>query len=1007
MPTAAAGVAGAAAALLVLAAALAFPACAEALTRPQDLAALQAFAGRLTDPGALPWHEDADPCDGAYLAHVHCAPDPASDGLDAVVGLYLDDLGLEGSVSPALGNLTLLQDLYLGGNALGGEFPALGSMPTLKKLGLLSNHFSSLGKGLFTGLPNLDYLVLLNNTNLGGGAGFQLPDDFGALSQLTVLDLSNTSLTGPIPALLFGLSSLTNVSLALNSLTGGLPSSFDGAHFPNLVSLRLNNNKLTGLIPSSLATISGLYELFLHGNVLTGPIPPALGQLVSLQSLMLEYNNLVGPVPGFMSRFNAAYYLTGNGFCSLVGQSCAAETMALLAFASAVNYDTQLSSWVGNKPCGTVWKYVGCNSAGHVTRLSPSHLDLQGTLSPSLASLSYLMYLDVSNNRLAGSVSPLFTLLPELLVFNVANNNLTGVFPLFNATRVAVTNGGNRFILPPSSQPSAPPITPPSLAPVVPSLPSAPPSPGTPSSPPSPSTTPNNAPGTPPAPGAGPPGPSAPPAPGTPSPTPGSGSPSSGSPSGPSPPGVPSSPAPPPLTSPSGSGGASPLPGPASPPPVAQAPVPTPAPSPAASPDPGQGVGGRSSASSSILVAAIVVPSIVVALALVVFCVILLCKRRRRNNGLRRVSSPSNLAGLNSKGGSASISSRSLIGTSALALAPLSGSLTKFSITTQDDNAVSSPVNSEYGDMSIKLEVIQAATNNFADQNIVGRGGFGTVYYGLLHDGTKVAVKRMEAGALSQKALKEYAAEISVLGKLRHRHLVGLLGFCVDGFERLIVYEFMTQGPLSRHLFEYRRWNLQPLDWRTRISIALDVARGIDYLHSLAYKSFIHRDLKPSNILLDDSFRAKVSDFGLVKLAPEGLHSIETRIAGTFGYLAPEYAEESMHLASWFMPIIQDRAAVLQVLDPSLNVGREALESMYQIAELAGHCCARDPRQRPQMSDAVALLTPHVQQWKPQDPLEDATGGIDTGISLAQALQQWQDMAEGDELPAAYGGFGS
>jgi len=196
----------------------------------------------------------------------------------------------------------------------------------------------------------------------------------------------------------------------------------------------------------------------------------------------------------------------------------------------------------------------------------------------------------------------------------------------------------------------------------------------------------------------------------------------------------------------------------------------------------------------------------------------------------------------------------------------------------------------EAGNMVISIQVLRNVTNNFSEENILGRGGFGTVYKGELHDGTKIAVKRMESGPVGEKGLTEFMSEIAVLTKVRHRHLVALLGYCVDGNERLLVYEYMPQGTLSRHLFNAREESLKPLQWTRRLTIALDVARGVEYLHSLAHQSFIHRDLKPSNILLGDDMRAKVSDFGLVRLAPEGKFSVETKLAGTFGYLAPEYA---------------------------------------------------------------------------------------------------------------------
>jgi serine/threonine protein kinase len=196
----------------------------------------------------------------------------------------------------------------------------------------------------------------------------------------------------------------------------------------------------------------------------------------------------------------------------------------------------------------------------------------------------------------------------------------------------------------------------------------------------------------------------------------------------------------------------------------------------------------------------------------------------------------------------------------------------------------------EAGNLIISVQVLRKVTNDFAPQNELGRGGFGTVYKGELEDGTKIAVKRMEGGVISNKAVEEFEAEIAVLSKVRHRHLVSLLGYSIEGSERLLVYEYMPQGALSRRLFHWKSLNLEPLSWTRRLIIALDVARGMEYLHNLARETFIHRDLKSSNILLGDDFRAKVSDFGLVKLAPDGQKSVATKLAGTFGYLAPEYA---------------------------------------------------------------------------------------------------------------------
>lgn len=327
------------------------------------------------------------------------------------------------------------------------------------------------------------------------------------------------------------------------------------------------------------------------------------------------------------------------------------------------------------------------------------------------------------------------------------------------------------------------------------------------------------------------------------------------------------------------------------------------------------------------------------------------------------------------------------------------------------------------GNMVISIQVLRNVTNNFSEDNILGQGGFGTVYKGELHDGTKIAVKRMEGSVIVGKGLTEFKSEIAVLTKVRHRHLVALLGYCLDGNEKLLVYEYMPQGTLSRHLFNWAQEGLKPLEWTKRLTLALDVARGVEYLHTLAHQSFIHRDLKPSNILLGDDMRAKVADFGLVRLAPEGKGSIETRIAGTFGYLAPEYAvtgrvttkvdvfsfgvilmeiitgrkaldesqpEESMHLVTWFKRMHINKETFRKAIDPALDLDEETLSSISTVAELAGHCCAREPYQRPDMGHAVNVLSSLVELWKPTETTSDDIYGIDFDMSLPQALKKWQ-----------------
>ncbi|KAK9065055.1 hypothetical protein SSX86_016438 [Deinandra increscens subsp. villosa] len=331
----------------------------------------------------------------------------------------------------------------------------------------------------------------------------------------------------------------------------------------------------------------------------------------------------------------------------------------------------------------------------------------------------------------------------------------------------------------------------------------------------------------------------------------------------------------------------------------------------------------------------------------------------------------------------------------------------------------------EAGNMVISIQVLKNVTNNFCQDNILGKGGFGTVYKGELHDGTKIAVKRMESGVVSDKGLDEFKSEIAVLTKVRHRHLVTLLGYCLDGNERLLVYEYMPQGTLSRFLFDRQEEDLKPLEWTKRLIIALDVARGVEYLHGLAQQSFIHRDLKPSNILLGDDMRAKVADFGLVRLAPDGKTSLVTRLAGTFGYLAPEYAvmgrittkidvfsfgvilmelitgrraldetqqEESVHLVHWFRRMYINKDTFRKAIDPTLDLDEEALASVSTVAELAGHCCASEPHQRPDMNHAVNVLSSLAELWKPFEPDPDDIYGIDLDMTLPQAIKKWQAL---------------
>ncbi|KAF3595709.1 hypothetical protein DY000_02024976 [Brassica cretica] len=424
----------------------------------------------------------------------------------------------------------------------------------------------------------------------------------------------------------------------------------------------------------------------------------------------------------------------------------------------------------------------------------------------------------------------------------------------------------------------------------------------------------------------------------------------------------------------------------------------------------GGGGCGESSKKSSIV--RIILPVLVGALCLIGLGVCLYAKKRRRP---AKVQSPNTNMVIHPHHSGDS---------DAIELAVAAESSYSHSGSTNSDIHVV-----ESGNLVIPIQVLRSVTNNFSQENILGTGGFGVVYKGELNDGTKIAVKRMESSAsvVSDKGLAEFKSEIDVLTKMRHRHLVALLGYCLDGNERLLVYEYMPRGTLSQHLFHWKEEERKPLDWTRRLAIALDVARGVEYLHTFAHRSFIHRDLKPSNILLGDDMRAKVSDFGLVRLAPEGNYSIETRVAGTFGYLAPEYAvtgrvttmvdiyslgvilmelvtgrkaldvtqrEDSVHLVTWFRRVaaskVRDENAFKNAIDPNIKLDEETLASVEKVWELAGHCCAREPYQRPDMSHIVNVLSSLTVQWKPTDVEPDDLNGIDYDLPLPQAVKNWQ-----------------
>ncbi|XP_019429576.1 PREDICTED: serine/threonine-protein kinase PBS1 isoform X2 [Lupinus angustifolius] len=283
---------------------------------------------------------------------------------------------------------------------------------------------------------------------------------------------------------------------------------------------------------------------------------------------------------------------------------------------------------------------------------------------------------------------------------------------------------------------------------------------------------------------------------------------------------------------------------------------------------------------------------------------------------------------------------------------------------------------------------LAAATKNFRPESFIGEGGFGRVYIGRLESTRQtVAVKQLDRNGLQGN--REFLVEVLMLSLLHHPNLVSLIGYCADGDQRLLVYEFMPLGSLEDHLHDLPP-DKEPLDWNTRMKIAAGAAKGLEYLHDKANPPVIYRDFKSSNILLDEGFQPKLSDFGLAKLGPVGDKShVSTRVMGTYGYCAPEYAmtgqltvksdvysfgvvflelitgrkaidstqpHGEQNLVTWARPLFNDRRKFSKLADPKLQ-GRFPMRGLYQALAVASMCIQESAATRPLIGDVVTALS--------------------------------------------------
>ncbi|OWM63249.1 hypothetical protein CDL15_Pgr010649 [Punica granatum] len=318
------------------------------------------------------------------------------------------------------------------------------------------------------------------------------------------------------------------------------------------------------------------------------------------------------------------------------------------------------------------------------------------------------------------------------------------------------------------------------------------------------------------------------------------------------------------------------------------------------------------------------------------------------------------------------------------------------------------------------LRDLEIATNRFSKENVIGEGGYGVVYRGELINGTPVAVKKL-LNNLGQ-AEKEFRVEVEAIGHVRHKNLVRLLGYCIEGTHRMLVYEYVNNGNLEQWLHGAMR-QYGHLTWEARMKVLLGTAKALAYLHEAIEPKVVHRDIKSSNILIDDEFSAKISDFGLAKLLGAGKSHITTRVMGTFGYVAPEYANSGLlneksdvysfgvvlleaitgrdpvdygrpapevNLVDWLKMMVGSRRSE-EVVDPNIEK-RPSTSALKRALLTALRCVDPDSEKRPKMGQVVRML----ESEEYPIPREDRRRRRKTGTSEVDSHREDSDTEKSD-----------